>query len=167
MLIVLARLSGRWQSKKDERRDRPLAIEAAAPPNDTDTFTFDGEGKILMTSQGRCNNTVTFGQAAAGRSASNSLTIDGNTYTVTHSFDQAGRQASAMYPDGSIVSRTVTNRGQLQQARKRTVDLTYAVRAADQETRVCRLEKKKKQVLFGASDGYSDLFRGRSHPLRN
>ena len=65
--------------------------------------------------KGRYNNTVTFAHDEAGRLASESLTIDGNTYTVTHSFDQAGRQAGTTYPDGSIVSRTFTSRGQLQQ----------------------------------------------------
>jgi len=47
--------------------------------------------------------------------ATESLTIDGVTYTIQRSYDTAGRLVQLTYPDGSIVTRSYTARNLLQQ----------------------------------------------------
>ncbi len=106
------------------REYRTLANSTIATPNtglgpfvtgniaDQDTFTYDAAGKMLTAVKGRYSNTVTF-TYENGRKLTETLAIFGQTYTVTSGYDQAGRENSLTYPDGTLVNRTHTNRGQL------------------------------------------------------
>ena len=102
-------------NRRTAREYRERVKQPTDPPNDADTFTFDGSGHVLTATKGRYNNTVTFGHDEAGRLASESLTIDGNTYTVSRHCDVANRLTGLTYPDGSTVSRTYTAQDELQQ----------------------------------------------------
>jgi len=96
------------------RESRSFGKAVTDPADDIDTFTFDNDGSILTAIKGRYNNTVTFAYDDGRRINSESLTIDGMTYTVSHAFDQAGRKTSTTYPDGSVVTRSFTDRDQLE-----------------------------------------------------
>ena len=77
-----------------------------------DTFTYDNARRVLTAIKGRYSNTVTF-TYENGRKLTEALTLLGQTYTVTSGYDAAGRENSLTYPDGTHVTRTHTNRGQL------------------------------------------------------
>ena len=79
----------------------------------TDTFTFEGAGRMLTAVSGRYANTAAWTYEVAGRKATESLTIAGRTYTVSTAYDAVGRVATLTHPDGRTVSRTYTDRGQL------------------------------------------------------
>ena len=79
----------------------------------SDTFTHDPAGRMLTAVSGRYDNTVNFTYDAAGRKATESLTINGQTYTTETQYDPAGRVAGYVYPSGDRVQRTYTDRGQL------------------------------------------------------
>ncbi len=114
-ITLLYDLAGRTTS----REYRTQANSPAGPVSDQDTFTHDAAGRILTAVKGRYANTITFTYDEGGRRGSESLTIDGQTYLVGYSYDAAGRLVTVTYPDGSIVTRGYTLRGQLQH-----VDLT-------------------------------------------
>ena len=82
------------------------------PITDQDTFTYDNAGRMLTAIKGRYSNTVAFAYSN-GRKTNESLTIFGQTYTVGSSYDAAGRESSLTYPDGTVVTRTHTAKGQL------------------------------------------------------
>ena len=80
---------------------------------DSDTFTYDDSSRILTAVSGRYSNTVTYTYDAAGRKSTESLTISGRTYTSETEYDAAGRVSKLTYPDGSEVTRSYTDRGEL------------------------------------------------------
>ena len=106
------------------REYRTLANSTIATPNagvgpfvtgniaDQDTFTYDAAEKMLTAVKGRYSNTVSF-TYEHGRKLTESLAIFGQTYTVTSGYDAAGRENSLTYPDGTVVTRTHTAKGQL------------------------------------------------------
>jgi YD repeat-containing protein len=97
------------------RQYRDHTKQPTDPPNDTDSMTFDGASHLLTAASGRYNNTVTFSYDQAGRRASESLTVGGQTYTATRGYNATGRLTSLTYPDGSVVGQSVTARNQIQQ----------------------------------------------------
>jgi len=97
------------------RQYRDSTKRPTDPPNDTDSFTFDGANHVLTAASGRYNNTVGFSYDQAGRRASESLTAGGQTYTVDRAYNPTGRLSSLTYPDGSVLAQTVTARNQIQQ----------------------------------------------------
>ncbi len=100
-------------------------VEATGPPTDFDEFTFDAASRLLTAHKGRYSNTVTLAYDDGGRLASESLTAFGQTYTVsagqagaagqanTSGYDAAGRRVSQTFPDGTLLEKTFTARGQL------------------------------------------------------
>ena len=83
---------------------------------DTDTFTYDANGRMLSAVSGRYSNTVTFAYDNAGRKSSESLDVDDAAsvvYTTSYSYDAASRLTSMTYPDGSVVDRSYNSRGLL------------------------------------------------------
>lgn len=97
------------------RQYRDHTKQPSDPPNDTDSFTFDGGGHMLTAVSGRYSNALTFTYDQAGRLASEALTIGGQTYTVGRAYDVANRLVTLTYPDGSVVGQTFTARNLLQQ----------------------------------------------------
>ena len=85
-----------------------------AGQTDTDTFTYDRNGRMLSGMKGRYNNTVTFSYDDRGQQIQETLTTHGQTYTVGHQKNALGQTMQLQYPDGSLVDRAYTNRGQLQ-----------------------------------------------------
>jgi len=84
-----------------------------AGQQDTDTFTYDRAGRMLSGVKGRYNNTVTFSYDDRGQQIQETLTTHGQTYTVGYQKNVLGQTTQLQYPDGSLVDRAYTNRGQL------------------------------------------------------
>jgi RHS repeat-associated protein len=80
---------------------------------DSDTFTYDAASRMLTAVSGRYGNTVTYTYDTAGRKSTEALTISGQTYTVSTAYDAAGQVSGYTYPDGKVVGRTYSDRGQL------------------------------------------------------
>lgn len=102
-------------SRLVSREYRERTKQPTDPPNDTDSFTYDGAGHMLSADNERYDNTVEFTYDDAGRLATESLTAHGQTYTVTRAYDTANRLTELTYPDGKVVERSYTDRGQLEQ----------------------------------------------------
>ena len=85
-----------------------------AGQTNTDTFTYDRAGRMLSGIKGRYNNTVTFSYDDRGQQTQETLTTHGQTYTVGYQKNVLGQTTQLQYPDGSLVDRAYTNRGQLQ-----------------------------------------------------
>ncbi len=122
---------GRRISKQDQQGDvtsynfdmtgrmltRGYVGDASGPlagQTNTDTFTFDRAGRMLSGVKGRYNNTVTFSYDDRGQQTQETLTTHGQTYTVGYQKNLLGQTTQLQYPDGSLVDRAYTNRGQLQ-----------------------------------------------------
>ncbi|WP_230777177.1 RHS repeat domain-containing protein, partial [Roseiconus lacunae] len=102
-------LAGRLES----RDYRTAANSPSGTIADSDTFTYDDEGRMLTAQSGRYSNTVTYTYDVAGRKSTEALTASGQTYTVTTSYDNLGRVTGYTYPNSATVTRTHTDRGQL------------------------------------------------------
>ena len=87
---------------------------------DSDVFTFDKASRMLTAISGRYSNTVTYVYDPAGRKASESLTIAGQTYTTGLGYSQRGELSKYTYPDGAVVDRLYTARGELYQVKHNT-----------------------------------------------
>ncbi len=81
-----------------------------------DTFTYDAAGRLDVATSGRYSNQVQRQYTLTGLLEAETLTLDGQDYTVTYSYDAANRLASLSYPDlqGTLVSRSYTARDQLE-----------------------------------------------------
>ncbi len=82
---------------------------------DSDTFTYDPSSRMLTAISGRYTNTVIYTYDSAGRKKTESLTISGGTYETEVAYNARGELISYEYPDGALVERTYTDRGQLYQ----------------------------------------------------
>lgn len=102
-------------NRRSAREYRDHTKQPTDPPNDTDSFTFDGANHMLTAVSGRYSNTLTFIYDQAGRLANEALTIGGQTYTVGRSYDGANRLVSLTHSDGSVVTQSFTARDLLQQ----------------------------------------------------
>ena len=69
---------------------------------------------MLSGIKGRYNNTITFSYDDRGQQTQETLTTHGQTYTVGYQKNVLGQTTQLQYPDGSLVDRAYTNRGQLQ-----------------------------------------------------
>ena len=69
---------------------------------------------MLSGVKGRYSNTVTFAYDDRGQQTQETLTTHGQTYTVGYVKNVLGQTTRLVYPDGSLVDRAYTNRGQLQ-----------------------------------------------------
>ena len=78
-------------------------------------MTYDAAGQLLTATSGRYGNSVALTYDAAGRRRTEGLTIAGQMYMATSTYDAAAQVTQQMYPDGSTVDRTYTARGQLSQ----------------------------------------------------
>ena len=107
----------------------PAGVEPTGPPTDFDEFTFDAASRLLTATKGRYSNTVALTYDDGGRLASESLTAFGQTYTVSagqvgsagqtssSGYDAAGRRVSQTFPDGTLLEKTFTSRGQLKKTK--------------------------------------------------
>ena len=119
--------AGRLQRKTDQLGDtctheydlagrvshRDYRTRANSPSgtiSDITTFTYDAAGQLLSATSGRYGNSVALTYDAAGRRRTEGLTIAGQTYTATSTYDAAGQVTQQTYPDGSTVDRTYTAR---------------------------------------------------------
>jgi YD repeat-containing protein len=59
------------------------------------------------------HNTAAYSYDPAGRKSTEALTISGQTYTTTTAYDPTGQVSGLTYPNGTVASRTYTDRGQL------------------------------------------------------
>ncbi len=68
-----------------------------------------------ISKQHFASNSVSMSYDPKGRLATEGLTIAGQTYTTTREYDVVNRIKKYIYPDGTQVERTYTNRSQLNQ----------------------------------------------------
>jgi RHS repeat-associated protein len=90
--------------------------QKADPDGKADSFLHDAIGRLTTGTSQRYGTTVTMTYDGGGRLATEGifeLTTESG-YTVTYGYDAADRQTSLQYPDGRIVQRSYTSRGQLQ-----------------------------------------------------
>src|SRR5690606_11447144 len=87
--------------RRTSREYRTLANSPSGTIADSDTFTYDGMGRILTAGKGRYSNTLTFTYDDGGRIATEALTTNGQSYTIERDYDAAGRLMTIDYPDGS------------------------------------------------------------------
>ena len=69
---------------------------------------------MLTATKGRYANTIAYTYDAAGQIASESLTTDGQTYTIGRGYDASGNLDELTYPDGTVVARPHDARGLLE-----------------------------------------------------
>ena len=100
-----------------QRDYRTKANSPSGTIADSDTFTLNSAGQILTATSGRYSNVVTFVYDNAGRKSSESLTIDGQTYTSSSEYDTVNRLSKLTHPYGDEIERTYTSRGQLYQVK--------------------------------------------------
>ena len=82
-------------------RDYRLAANnPAGAIADSDTFTYDQFGRMLTAESQRYNNEVAYSYDQAGRKATESLEIAGQTYTTTINYNELGQISGYVYPDG-------------------------------------------------------------------
>ncbi len=96
-----------------QRDYRTQANSPSGTIADSDTFTFDRASRMLTAVSGRYANTVTNVYDLMGRHQEEKLTIAGQTYSVGYEYDNLGRRNKTTYPNGTLVERTFTERGQL------------------------------------------------------
>ena len=72
---------------------------------DSDTFTYDSASRMLTATSGRYANTVSYTYDDAGRKASESLQIAGQTYTTSMAYNDLG-QVCLLYTSPSPRDRT-------------------------------------------------------------
>ena len=82
---------------------------------DSDAFTYDAASRMLTAVSQRYGNTVTYTYDEAGRKATETLNINLQDYTVGYSYDSKNQLTKLTYPDGTVVERSLTDRGELQQ----------------------------------------------------
>lgn len=95
------------------REYRTLANSPAGAISDQDEFTYDAAGRMLTAVKGRYSNTVGRTYDEVGRPTSESLTIGGQTYTVSAAYGVTSPTITLTYPDESVVVKTLNSRGLL------------------------------------------------------
>ncbi len=78
-----------------------------------DQFAYDDASRLTAATSQRYSNNVTRTYDNASRLTSESLVIDGSTYIIGYSYDDANRQTSITYPDGKVIERAYTDRNLL------------------------------------------------------
>ena len=100
-----------------QRDYRTKANSPSGTIADSDVMTYDAASRLLTGYSGRYNNTIGRAYDNAGRLATESLTIAGRTYTVSHEYDVRSLRKKTTYPNGSTWERTYTGRLQLHQTK--------------------------------------------------
>ena len=78
---------------------------------------------MLTAESQRYNNEVAYSYDQAGRKATESLEIAGQTYTTTINYNELGQISGYVYPDGTTVGRSYTDRGQLETIERNNVTI--------------------------------------------
>lgn len=92
-------------------------LEKQYPSMQNDVFTYDLASRLLSAECQRYGNVCGRSYDKAGRLETESLTVDGRTYTIQNGFDIANRKETVMYPDLRIMQRTFTDRNQLHEVK--------------------------------------------------
>ncbi len=82
--------------------------------NKQDQFAYDDASRLTAATSQRYSNLINRSYDAASRLISESLSIDGSIYTIHYSYDDANRQTRIIYPDGKVITRSYTDRNQLE-----------------------------------------------------
>jgi RHS repeat-associated protein len=117
------------------QRDYRLKVNSPSSTiADSDTFTFNRVGRILTAVSGRYSNTVGHGYDLVGRKSTESLTTNGQTYTITTDYNVRGELIKYTYPDSSIQDRSYHANGALNQLK--LDGNTISTRSYDDGTRL-------------------------------
>ena len=101
----------------DRLKQRDYRLRVNSPSGtiaDSDVMTYDDASRVLTAVSGRYSNTVTLTYDDANRKATEKLTILSKNFKVTSTYDAANRRTLLKYPDNSTVTRTYTDRNQLE-----------------------------------------------------
>ena len=82
--------------------------------NTSDTFTYDDASRLVSATKGRYSNTISYTYDQAGRRLSETQAHNGESFTISHTFDVANRVTSCTYPDGTVLNKTYTDRNLLE-----------------------------------------------------
>ena len=83
------------------------------PDTLNDTFAYDADSRLTLGTSARYSNSVGRSYDSAGRLSAELVTVGGQGYPISYSFDAASRQTGVTYPNGSQVARSFTTRNQL------------------------------------------------------
>ena len=78
---------------------------------------------MLTAESQRYSNEVAYSYDQAGRKATESLEIAGQTYTTTINYNELGQINGYVYPDGTTVGSSYTDRGQLETIERNNVTI--------------------------------------------
>ena len=116
-VFVLKDQSGQRKILRYDMANRVLRrdyYDASGPRIDQAVFTFDRENRVTSAYSERYSNTVTNTYDGAGRLKSETLDVNGVSYTVTSEYNERSQLSKLTYPDGSTVERTYNSRALLE-----------------------------------------------------
>ena len=93
--------------------DRANRLETRTAGGLADGFTYDTAGRLQTATSARYGNQVQRYYDAAGRLVTEIQVLEGIPFEVRSTYDAAGRLIAQVYPDGTLVQRPATTRGQL------------------------------------------------------
>ena len=77
----------------------------------SDTFAYDAQGRLASAANGRFGVATAWTFGTDGRLASETQSMDGESWTLRYAYDRAGRLITRTLPDGDVESRTYTALG--------------------------------------------------------
>ena len=80
--------------RTEDREYRDFGVALTSPATDTDDMSYDADSKLIAGTKGRYANTIAFTYDDAGATATESMTLGGQTYTLTLGRDRAGAKTS-------------------------------------------------------------------------
>ncbi|HMO16398.1 MAG TPA: hypothetical protein PKA83_19930, partial [Pirellulaceae bacterium] len=82
-----------------QRDYRTKANSPSGTIADSDVMTYDAASRLLTGRSGRYDNIIGRAYDNAGRLATESLTIGGRTYNVSHEYDTRSMRKKTTYPN--------------------------------------------------------------------
>ena len=123
-VYLLPRSCGRFWSDAKQRTTKYKPNKGGLnglKNRNSDEFTYDESGRMLSAESQCYSNEVGYSYDQAGRKATESLEIAGQTYTTTINYNELGQISGYVYPDGTTVGRSYTDRGQLETIERNNV----------------------------------------------
>jgi RHS repeat-associated protein len=83
------------------------------PDGLNDSYQYNADGRLVLASSTRYNNSVCRSYDNIGRLTTELLVIGGTSYTLSYGYDAANREICESYPNGQSVRRSYTDRDEL------------------------------------------------------
>lgn len=107
--------------------ERQYRLLGAGSDESIDLFTYDLASRRTFATKGRYGHTVGHLFDEAGRVTDENLVVNSKTYTTSYVYDVANRQTSCTYPDGSVLTKTYSDRNELLNQKLDGVDVSTCV----------------------------------------